>query len=72
MPGQLPIPLTQKSPYTTPNLPISTVPIVSTITRPNVATVTEDKNQSPVASSTPQTTTSGVAAKVQNTVTPGL
>ena len=74
IPGQLPIPLSQKSPFVVPNLSSSTAPTISTIMRPSLGTAAEDKNQSPVASSTPQTE-SGVASKTQTgggNVTPGL
>ena len=66
--GQVPVPLSQKSPFVGSNLPTSTTsaPVISTIMRPSPGTAGEGgKNQSsPVASSTPQAAT-GAAAKTQ-------
>ena len=55
MPGQLPIPLAQKSPFVPPNLPYSSAALISTIMRPSPGMAVDGKTQSPVASSTPQT-----------------
>ena len=55
MPGHLPIPLSQKSPFVPPNIPPQSAPVVSTIMRPSSGMAPEGKSQSPVASSTPQT-----------------
>ncbi|CAI8028332.1 Protein LSM14 homolog B, partial [Geodia barretti] len=66
MPGQVPIPLSHKSPFVPPNLPSSFAPLISTIMRPSPGVIAEGKSQSPVASSTPQTTT-GLATDTHTT-----